>query len=71
MENMFPFVWEVLHGRMIFLNAELEPGEYRIITSNRLPNGNMFTYVYYFSMAAGEKERNFTCPQTGRSGGYA
>ena len=38
------------------LNAELEPGEYRIITSNRLPNGNMFAYVYYFSMAAGEKK---------------
>ena len=38
------------------LNADLEPGEYRIITSNRLPNGNMFAYVYYFSMAAGEKK---------------
>ena len=38
------------------LNAQLEPGEYRIITSNRLPNGNMFAYVYYFSMAAGEKK---------------
>lgn len=36
------------------LETDLEAGEYRIITSNRLPNGNMFASVYYFSVKPGE-----------------
>lgn len=39
------------------METELEAGQYRIITSNRLPNGNMFAYVYHFSMNAGEKKK--------------
>lgn len=38
------------------LEADLEAGTYRITTSNRLPNGNMFAYVYYFSVDAGDKK---------------
>lgn len=38
------------------METEMEAGQYRIITSNRLPNGNMFAYVYHFSMNAGEKK---------------
>lgn len=38
------------------LEAHLEAGTYRITTSNRLPNGNMFAYVYYFSVDAGDKK---------------
>lgn len=36
------------------LDFELEEGDYRIVTSNRLPNGNIFANVYYFSIKAGE-----------------
>ena len=38
------------------LEAHLEAGTYRITTSNRLPNGNTFAYVYYFSVDAGDKK---------------
>ena len=38
------------------LNADLEAGMYRIVTSNRLPNGNMFAYVYHFSIGAGQEK---------------
>lgn len=38
------------------LEVHLEAGTYRITTSNRLPNGNMFAYVYYFSVDAGDKK---------------
>lgn len=38
------------------LDVELEAGEYRIVTSNRLPNGNMFAYVYHFEIKAGDKK---------------
>lgn len=34
--------------------VELEAGEYRIITSNRLPNGNIFANQYEFKIAEGE-----------------
>lgn len=38
------------------LEVELEEGRYRIVTSNRLPNGNIFAYIYYFSVKAGEEK---------------
>ena len=45
-------------GNMLFENQMLKlwliPGEYRIITSNRLPNGNIFAYEYYLEISAGE-----------------
>ena len=45
-------------GDMLFedglLKLQLIPGEYRIITSNRLPNGNIFAYEYHMEIAAGE-----------------
>ena len=36
------------------LTLPLEAGSYRILTSNRLPNGNMFANEYYFEIASGE-----------------
>lgn len=36
------------------LTLPLESGGYRILTSNRLPNGNMFANEYYFNIASGE-----------------
>lgn len=36
------------------LELKVESGSYRIITSNRLPNGNMFANMYEFDIAAGE-----------------
>ena len=36
------------------LTLPLESGSYRILTSNRLPNGNMFANEYYFDIASGE-----------------
>lgn len=36
------------------LKQKLESGRYRIITSNRLPNGNIFANEYHFTLAAGE-----------------
>ena len=45
-------------GDMLFedglLKLQLISGEYRIITSNRLPNGNIFAYEYHMEIAAGE-----------------
>ena len=45
-------------GNMLFENQMLKlwliPGEYRIITSNRLPNGNIFAYEYHLEISAGE-----------------
>lgn len=38
-------------GRM---ELQLEAGSYRIITSNRLPNGNIFANEYHFAITAGE-----------------
>lgn len=32
----------------------LSPGSYRIVTANRLPNGNQLSSTYWFSLAAGE-----------------
>ena len=32
----------------------LSPGSYRIVTANRLPNGNQLSSAYWFSLAAGE-----------------
>lgn len=37
------------------LQLNLEAGYYRIITSNRLPNGNIFAYQYDFEIKSGEK----------------
>mgnify|MGYP002596276074 CR=1 FL=1 len=36
------------------LNLPLESGNYRILTSNRLPNGNMFANEYHFEIQPGE-----------------
>lgn len=36
------------------LELKVESGSYRIITSNRLPNGNMFANQYEFEVGAGE-----------------
>lgn len=36
------------------LELKLEAGSYRIITSNRLPNGNIFANEYCFAISAGE-----------------
>lgn len=36
------------------LQLDLEAGYYRIITSNRLPNGNIFAYQYSFEIKPGE-----------------
>lgn len=38
------------------LKLELEEGFYRAVTSNRLPNGNIFAYMYYFSIRPGEEK---------------
>ena len=37
-----------------YMNLPLESGEYRILTSNRLPNGNMFANEYHFEIQPGE-----------------
>ena len=39
------------------LKLELEEGCYRVVTSNRLPNGNIFANVFYFSIKKGEEKR--------------
>lgn len=36
------------------LRLQLEAGSYRIITSNRLPNGNIFAQTYVFELQEGE-----------------
>lgn len=36
------------------MSLDLKSGDYRIITSNRLPNGNIFSYKYHFTLE--EKE---------------
>ena len=36
------------------MNLSLESGKYRILTSNRLPNGNMFANEYHFEIQPGE-----------------
>lgn len=38
------------------LFLELEPGSYRVITANRLPNGNMFAYKLNFTMEPGQEK---------------
>ncbi len=38
------------------LKLSLEPGKYRIITSNRLPNGNIFANQYITSVKEGEEK---------------
>lgn len=40
--------WENGH-----LELDVEPGEYRVLTSNRLPTGNIFAKYYYFKIGAG------------------
>ena len=37
--------------------CQAEPGEYRLLTVNRLPNGHMYAYAYGFTLKAGEKRR--------------
>ena len=32
------------------------PGKYRVLTANRLPNGNIFAKQYFFQLAEGEKK---------------
>ena len=39
------------------MNLPLEAGIYRILTSNRLPNGNIFAEEYYFELQTGEMKR--------------
>ncbi len=36
---------------------DLEVGRYRIVTTNRLPNGNQFAKIYDFDLAEGEEKR--------------
>lgn len=38
------------------MTVPLETGVYRIVTSNRLPNGNIFAKTYCFSLDQGEKK---------------
>lgn len=38
------------------LKLSLKPGKYRIITSNRLPNGNIFASRYILNLKAGEEK---------------
>ncbi|MDC7289922.1 transglutaminase domain-containing protein [Blautia schinkii] len=38
------------------LSLRLEPGRYRIITANRLPNGNTFAYKLDFTLEPGEEK---------------
>ena len=38
------------------MNLPLESGKYRILTSNRLPNGNMFANEYHFEIQPGETQ---------------
>lgn len=38
------------------LPLKLESGRYRIITANRLPNGNIFAYKFDFTMQPGEEK---------------
>lgn len=38
------------------LKLSLEPGKYRILTSNRLPNGNIFANRYLLTLKAGEEK---------------
>lgn len=42
------------HGE---LTVELTPGRYRILTSNRLPNGNQFAYQYELELISGEEKK--------------
>lgn len=54
----FMFVFLGGPGRMAqgeTLEAELEPGIYRAITTNRLPNGDQYTRVCDFTLYAGEE----------------
>ena len=52
------------------LNLPLESGNYRILTSNRLPNGNMFANEYHLKFSRRDKgDRAGT--QGSRSGEYA
>lgn len=37
--------------------CQTEPGEYRLLTVNRLPNGHMYAYAYIFTLKAGEERR--------------
>ena len=39
------------------MKLPLEAGNYRILTSNRLPNGNIFAAEYYFEVQIGEMKR--------------
>ena len=52
------------------LNLPLESGNYRILTSNRLPNGNMFANEYHFEIQP-ERQRRSSWYSGSRSGGYA
>ncbi len=36
------------------LTVSVKSGEYRILTDNRLPNGNLFSAKYHFTLGAGE-----------------
>lgn len=38
------------------MEINLEAGHYRIITSNRIPNGNIYAKKYYFRLSEGEKK---------------
>ena len=39
------------------MKLPMEAGNYRILTSNRLPNGNIFAAEYYFEVQIGEMKR--------------
>lgn len=39
------------------LEVELRPGVYRLVTANRLPNGNQFVRIYDFRLEEGQKKQ--------------
>ena len=45
------------HFKDQVMNLPLEAGSYRMLTSNRLPNGNIFAMEYYFELQTGEMKR--------------
>lgn len=50
--DLFEVLWE--NGT---LGLDLEPGSYRILTANRLPNGNIFGKALTFTIQKGEEKR--------------
>ena len=62
-DGKYVFSLEKQTGKIIFSMQKLwEPGEYRIVTSNRLPNGNIYLLMYInFSIEAGQQKEITLC----------